>query len=127
MGPPACTEEKMNNHIIAACTECKNIYGKCNCEGPHKRVEMGRCPSCKGAGAAFPGMDHSGNFHNNGMTLRDWFAGQAISGVLVGDELVTLEKILEKKDGSSEYATTDIEIARACYRLADAMLAERAK
>ena len=41
-----------------------------------------------------------------GMTLRDWFAGQALAGV---------------------NAATEQEAARFAYAVADAMLAERAK
>lgn len=44
-----------------------------------------------------------------GMTLRDWFAGQFLS-TYVADGIPKAEKI-----------------AMACYEMADAMLAERAK
>lgn len=47
-----------------------------------------------------------------GMTLRDWFAGQALAGLLANATL------------GSEPAG---EIARWSYETADAMLAERAK
>lgn len=75
---------------------------------------------------AFPGIggdDGHGNYtyrdtgdgrniathHNQGMTLRDWFAGQALA--------------------SGDYdATIGCEIiAMDCYAIADAMLAERSK
>jgi len=59
-----------------------------------------------------------GSSHNNlrlktagGMSLRDYFAGQALSGVF-------------------QEAITDVHdrtLARRCYELADAMLVERAK
>ena len=48
------------------------------------------------------------------MTLRDWFAGQVLSGVSAA--LIT-------SSGSAKEST----VAKECYRLADAMLRERAK
>ena len=47
---------------------------------------------------------------STGMTLRDWFAGQALAG------LVTLESRLDKEPA---------EDAALAYRIADAMLAAR--
>lgn len=69
----------------------------------------------KDGGAAFPSSywatsesDQPSFMH--GMTLRDWFAGQA------------LPALLENYGGGSDvYAA---EAARASYRLADAMIAE---
>lgn len=46
----------------------------------------------------------------NGMDLRDWFAGQALIGW--------------RNEG---YAFISESVARECYSIADAMLAERAK
>lgn len=54
-----------------------------------------------------------------GMSLRDWFAGMALQGVVSGVESRTTEwkgKQLEPKD-----------VAFYAYTLADAMLAEREK
>lgn len=48
--------------------------------------------------------------HGQGMTLRDWFAGQALAGVLGN------ANIKESPDAS---------IAKAVYRMADAMLEAR--
>lgn len=74
-------------------------------------------------GAAFPmpggPKDAYGNFSNrpqSGMTLRDWFAGQALVAIVgapisIGDVPIT---------GESEFA-------KAAYAFADAMLAERSK
>lgn len=62
---------------------------------------------------AFPQNDWSfaGGDGREGMTLRDWFAGQALAGIQ------TLECI----------GWTHKELAQHCYSLADAMLAERSK
>ncbi len=51
----------------------------------------------------------------NGMTLRDWFAGQA---------LVSFAQNFPC--GGFEYIDTD-NIARGCYKMADAMIAQREK
>lgn len=67
----------------------------------------------KGTHYAFPAENDSEkqyNWINKGMTLRDYFAGQA------------LVALIDSKNG----ATSDV-IARAAYFLADAMLAVRAK
>jgi hypothetical protein len=62
---------------------------------------------------AFP-RDHRWQ-GNNGMTLRDWFAGQALVGVLAGNDL-------------SRAPTFDWDVmAKGAYGLADAMLVEREK
>jgi hypothetical protein len=68
-------------------------------------------------GAAFPVPEANrlsdGTYCNEGMTLRDWFAGQALAGMLAANPR-------HQSDGSpSEHA------ARASYMMADAMLAER--
>jgi len=52
-----------------------------------------------------------------GMTLRDWFAGQAAATILGG---ITAS-------GASTDASAAIDIAKASYILADTMLAERSK
>jgi len=50
------------------------------------------------------------------MSLRDWFAGQALTGVIT----------LSKND-TAALKDRAVYIAEACYQIADAMLAERAK
>jgi hypothetical protein len=48
-----------------------------------------------------------------GMSLRDWFAGQALSGMTANPTVAPTIK--------------NADIASICYSLADAMLAEREK
>jgi hypothetical protein len=50
----------------------------------------------------------------DGMTLRDWFAGQALAGILIN---YTTQK----------FGVKDSDVAQHAYIFADAMLAERAK
>jgi hypothetical protein len=45
----------------------------------------------------------------DGMTLRDWFAGQAVSGLYA----------------DHQYTGSHVEAAKCCYALADAMLTAR--
>lgn len=58
-------------------------------------------------GQAFPGWDN-----DEGMTLRDYFAGQVIGGICASGP---------SKAFSNEYLVKD------AYKIADAMLAEREK
>lgn len=68
-------------------------------------------------GPAFPQNWEEGDraqFINPGMSLRDWFAGQALAGLVpVGNPMTVNNR--------------PVAIEQAAYILADAMLAERAK
>lgn len=57
---------------------------------------------------------------NQGMTLRDWLAGQALAGWLAG----YTDNELEHPAAGETSAKL---IARLSYKMADAMLAERLK
>ena len=62
----------------------------------------------KDAGQAFPGE------FSSGMSLRDWFAGQA---------LADMASVVDK-----DFPGFGMEqVAKECYRMADAMIAERGK
>jgi hypothetical protein len=61
-------------------------------------------------GPAFPAQHFDLAEHEHGMTLRDWFAGMAMQGML---------------SASENYQT--IELAKYAFDVADAMLKERSK
>ena len=61
---------------------------------------------------AHPGTDPRSQILTGGMTLRDYFAGQALAGVLA--------------DGALQVREADCPaIAATCYDIADALLAAR--
>lgn len=68
--------------------------------------------SAPDGGPAFPTKVHGNegvDWVEPGMTLRDWFAGQALAGWVSDPELTQ----------------TYPEVARGCYEFADAMIIER--
>ena len=69
-----------------------------------------------GGGPAFP-RDHYYDGHN-GMTLREWFAGQCVGPLFAAAHDSFLA-------GNCEECPVLLEIAKDAYRLADAMLAAR--
>lgn len=79
-------------------------------------------------GQAFPVVGEGcGNphYHISGMTLRDWFAGQAVSGLSVG---LVGELTIGGRSEVSAYAhgPCDKVLADRAYAVADALLAARA-
>lgn len=82
----------------------------------------------KDGGAAFP-VSHMQHFHQEhaqagefGMSLRDYFAWQAMNGLAGSDKI--LEAMAKSTDSFSIVSRANAIMA---YELADAMLAERAK
>jgi hypothetical protein len=75
----------------------------------------------KDGGPAFPlqsiGPDFNPGYH--GMTLRDWFAGQALAGIM-GD----MERAWSEAKATRQASMPDF-LAGAAYRYADAMIAAR--
>ena len=57
------------------------------------------------------------------MTLRDWFAGQALAGIMANEKRI--REIIQLADRQDRQVPNSIAID--CYALADAMIAERAK
>lgn len=80
---------------------------------------MSNSNSGKVGGSAFPRAGYSpvGNGQADGMSLRDYFAAKAMQGILAG---VLADGSRFDTDGASHAAD-------AAYKVADAMLAERAK
>jgi len=58
-----------------------------------------------------------------GMTLRDWFAGQALNGIISSLD----SKILAKVGRAGKAGELDDAIVKSAYGCADAMIAERDK
>lgn len=75
-------------------------------------------------GQAFPATETHPSWdypvHHTGMTLRDWFASQALSNLPV-------DMFEAAMNADVPVAQARAGIAKACYQLADAMLAERAR
>ena len=67
-------------------------------------------------GPAFPVSDMAPAF---GMSLRDWFAGQALPAAMAAQVVATRQ--------GSTYADAEAFAANTAYHLADAMLAARRK
>jgi len=75
-------------------------------------------------GPAFPDVQFTHNngdtsFKNNGMSLRDWFAGQALAGAMTRASTEDEWPMTEKDPRAA--------IAKAAYGMADAMIAARSK
>ena len=78
--------------------------------------------SAPDGGPAFPvvastGDPRDGVYCRDGMTLRDYFAAQALNGYLAGRNC--------DRDAASRFCVDPV--AAACYAYADAMLAAREK
>lgn len=95
----------------SAVCECRRKPAPINDGGPaFAQVEVVGDPE-------FPGLNRAQLV--GGMTLRDWFAGQALAGWLA-----SFVDTVAHPGSKPEYAE---EVARVSYNMADAMLAERAK
>lgn len=77
-------------------------------------------------GPAFPNKDELGNMVP-GMTLRDYFAGQALAGVSSIPAFHTNIIEAQIKKPGREKATVGECVAFYCYDMADAMLATRSQ
>lgn len=85
--------------------------------------------SINDGGPAFPRTKSTGNLSNStteivsvgGMSLRDWFAGQALAGLASNQSF-----LLNILDGHTHNNTEDA-LAFTAFRTADAMLAARNK
>lgn len=77
-------------------------------------------------GPAFPRAADTFHDHRDGMSLRDWFAGQIMNGFAsdMSDAAVARRPGEASELFRSRYWA---DCARTAYEVADAMLAERAK
>ena len=64
-----------------------------------------------GSGPAFPNVDISNTCGEHGMSLRDWFAGMAVQGMLAS--------------GRWDHKESAEQFAGLCFRIADAMIAQQ--
>lgn len=69
--------------------------------------------------AASPNLGAGGNMGHDGMSLRDWFAGQALAGLMATDSIASAPSV--SKIGLYRFA------AEASYGIADAMIEARTK
>ncbi len=84
-------------------------------------------------GPAFPAEGPSaGQFENPGMSLHDWFAGQALTGIIAFWETWALSEARESDDGSHQFDEVPKShwhrrASISAYHYAAAMIAEREK
>ena len=65
---------------------------------------------------------HAEQYPGNGMSLRDWFAGQALAGLYASDENETCDPSKPIEPQLQAHAEA---YAKAAYRAADAMIAAK--
>ena len=70
----------------------------------------------KDGGPAFPRITYEGNLGHPGMSLRDWFAGQALAGAIASPRPFML------RDKNCDTAP---KLADLSYEMADAMIRAR--
>ena len=68
------------------------------------------------------GQHYSHVYSYGGMSLRDWFAGQALAGVL---RYPAIERTIEIACAEGGDEAVNAQLARISYNLADAMIAAR--
>ena len=62
---------------------------------------------------------------SQGMSLRDWFAGMALQGMISNNMLDGFNDALGKSEGDSSTAAIEASISEAAYDIADAMIKDR--
>lgn len=74
-------------------------------------------------GPAFPSDYIPDTATTPGMSLRDWFAGQALCGLQANSAISEIAKKVSEKTAMNDSRWRAV----VCYELADAMLAARSK
>lgn len=74
-------------------------------------------------GPAFACASETG--HQPGMSLRDWFAGQALAGMWT-DGVLTTSVTKTANQGAAGFTNVEEGMAKIAYEQADAMIKERA-
>ena len=78
---------------------------------------------------AFPGIEIRGTgtaqtrVYHRGMSLRDWFAGKVLAGIVSDSDFIPPGLTGTQGDETAYFECT----AKWCYKMADAMIRERAK
>lgn len=75
-------------------------------------------------GQAFPISDASGPIQH-GLTIRDWFAGQALAGItssLAGEEMMRAIVRLSREQDDGDVGAT---VVRSAFEYADSMIKQR--
>jgi hypothetical protein len=70
-----------------------------------------------------PAFPRGGIGYNEGMTLRDYFAGQALAGIVADNATIKLVAQTAYDEGLKVVEV----VSMSCYEYADAMLKERDK
>ena len=87
------------------------------CLGKIRLAEIRTAIAAYKAGAPLDAQAVKAAIHEPPMSLRDWFAGQAMSGELAA----------QTEEYGIYYTDRAYKLAEKCYVLADAMMAERSK
>ena len=74
----------------------------------------------KDGGPAFPHREYESRPFYHGMTLRDWFAGMAMQGLLSG-----LLAATGNNDTGGDWLESDQWVPAQAYLIADAMIGEK--
>ena len=90
-------------------------------DAEHQGEEIIMSTKINDGGPAFPTQHMANASTVNGMTLRDWFAGQALAGMLVNGFMPT-----QAFQNFSDSQGVPYDYTKGAYDIADAMLAARA-
>jgi hypothetical protein len=139
--PKGAIFETVNGGIRAVKSEYVYPDGQCECvllvSGEYAHFPDGNSEEVReirevstaakprdGGGQAFP-TDGAYSGYVGGMSLRDWFAGQALAGILAAEAGAEGAGAFKMSHGVPELNANPDAFAGVAYTLADAMLAAR--